>query len=230
MTANPAVVTGRGLWLQVTNVIILTENMRQRDDPRYFELLQRLRINQCTEDDWALLCTRSINPAACDKDGRDGLLPSQVESSIGFQYAPLIVGRNSIRASLNIAYAHALAKRHQLPLIWATAVDRFGDQTDLATKRRLTKILRTLPESQTKYTMQRLPLVIGMRVLLRKNLCTEWNLCNGSEGTIRHVVYASDDDKRLVEAGKPGQSVRLRELPEYVLVEFPRASADCIFT
>ena len=42
-------VTGRGLWLQVSNVIILHENMRQRDDPRYFELLQRLRLGQCPE-------------------------------------------------------------------------------------------------------------------------------------------------------------------------------------
>ena len=58
----------------------------------------------------------------------------------------------------------------------------------------------------------KLYLSIGCKVLLRTNIAVQQGLCNGSEGIVQAIVYG------------PGK--RPPELPEYVLVLFPRYSGD----
>jgi len=49
----------RSLILQINSVVKLTQQMRT-EDPRYLQLLERLRHGQCTYDDYELLLTRVV--------------------------------------------------------------------------------------------------------------------------------------------------------------------------
>ncbi|KAF8340220.1 hypothetical protein F5887DRAFT_888666, partial [Amanita rubescens] len=51
---------GRALWLTVDTVVMLTGNNRQSgtDDEAFRQLLTRLRVGNCTDDDYALLSSR----------------------------------------------------------------------------------------------------------------------------------------------------------------------------
>ncbi len=52
---------GRLLWLQLTHVVILTQQMRQIEDPEFTSLLKRLRVGKCTTADYERLNTRLIS-------------------------------------------------------------------------------------------------------------------------------------------------------------------------
>ena len=49
----------RSLILQINCVVKLTQQMRT-EDPRYLQLLERLRHGQCNHDDYELLLTRVV--------------------------------------------------------------------------------------------------------------------------------------------------------------------------
>ena len=49
----------RSLILQINCVVKLTQQMRT-EDPRYLQLLERLRHGQCNQDDYELLLTRVV--------------------------------------------------------------------------------------------------------------------------------------------------------------------------
>ncbi|CAF4412039.1 unnamed protein product, partial [Rotaria sp. Silwood2] len=68
----------RSLILQISCVVKLTQQMRT-EDPRYLQLLERLRHGQCTYDDYELLLTRVV----------------------GQPSAPILVFRNEVRTYLN---------------------------------------------------------------------------------------------------------------------------------
>ncbi|KAF8068635.1 hypothetical protein FPV67DRAFT_1414931, partial [Lyophyllum atratum] len=51
------------------------------------------------------------------------------------------------------------------------------------------KKLRGLSSTQTKYRLGRLPLVIGMPVLVSHNFDVDGGIVNGSKGTVRSIRY-----------------------------------------
>ncbi|CAM4986460.1 unnamed protein product, partial [Rotaria socialis] len=79
----------RSLILQINCVVTLTQQMRTQD-PRYLQLLERLRHGQCTYDDYELLLTRVVGQPSvgslCDTP---------------WNKAPILVFRNEVRTQLN---------------------------------------------------------------------------------------------------------------------------------
>jgi len=55
----------RSLILQINCVIKLTQQMRTQD-PRYLQLLERLRHGECNYDDYELLLTRVVGQPSVD--------------------------------------------------------------------------------------------------------------------------------------------------------------------
>lgn len=52
----------------MARVQIFTENVRQKDDPKFFEMLNRIRVAAPTEDDIEKLLEKLVNiPADSDK-------------------------------------------------------------------------------------------------------------------------------------------------------------------
>ncbi|PBK87947.1 hypothetical protein ARMGADRAFT_887853, partial [Armillaria gallica] len=92
---------GRLLWLSVDTVVILTQVMRQGGDSNasFVELLNRLRLGQCTLDDH-----RALNQQLAENIQPDW-------SSKEWATAPLIVTENAIKDAYNQRATEAFAQR-----------------------------------------------------------------------------------------------------------------------
>src|SRR5436190_7597318 len=75
---------GHDLWRSLNAVVILTQQMRQAEDPRYAEAMARLRIHEPTDEDIAMLNSRIGAP-----------IPDSPS-------APIIVRQHYVRHALNL--------------------------------------------------------------------------------------------------------------------------------
>src|SRR6201999_1694819 len=104
-------VLGRLLWLSFETVIILHEAMRQSgsENAVFVELLGRLRDGCCTEGDYDVLVSRSIQN-----------LPDMGRE---WRLAPVIVTSNATRDVINRRAAEAFAEQVGAELHWYHAID-----------------------------------------------------------------------------------------------------------
>ena len=107
---NPRWQHGHHLWWSLTAVVILRKQVRQAKDPRYAELLHRLRLHQPTDEDIDFLNTR-INASLNNNDE-----------------IPIIVGCHQVRHTINAQRLHAAAQLAQIPVTYCVAklVERSG--------------------------------------------------------------------------------------------------------
>ncbi|TEB33501.1 hypothetical protein FA13DRAFT_1573945, partial [Coprinellus micaceus] len=96
--AGQAQLDGKLLWLCVDCVVILEKPERQDGDEneRFVELLDRLRLGECNDEDYELLCTR---------------------------WCPIIVTDNASKDALNEARAIQFALDQNQELHWYYAID-----------------------------------------------------------------------------------------------------------
>ena len=95
--------TGHDIWRSQNAVVILRRQMRQAGDPRYAELLHRLRFHQPTDEDIDLLNTRVGFPIPSDLD------------------PPVIVRRHNLRHAINIEKIHQVSEETGVPVIYCVA-------------------------------------------------------------------------------------------------------------
>ncbi|CAF3303782.1 unnamed protein product [Rotaria sp. Silwood2] len=96
----------RSLILQINCVVKLTQQMRT-DDPRYLQLLERLRRGECNYDDYELLLTRVVGQSS---------VPLLSDSP--WNKAPILVFRNEVRTQLNHkAVSHKAEQVGQTPIV-----------------------------------------------------------------------------------------------------------------
>ena len=88
---NPRWQQGHHLWRSLNSAVILQKQMCQAKDPRYAELLHRLRLHQPTDEDIELLNARINAPLNNDDE------------------TPIIVRRHQVRHVLNTQRLHAVA-------------------------------------------------------------------------------------------------------------------------
>ena len=179
------------------------------------------------------------------------LPPSSAEArDPKWQTARLVTHSNPVSAAWNRDAAVRFAAATGQPVLLALAEDsrpkarrpRTRRRTEQRSRRQQTadlpvpnppltpkqkaKLLR-LPDSQTGSRLGVLPLVIGMRVILRDNLATEHGLVNGAEGTI--IAITVNPEERLppslfeTSPQRLPQSYPLRSLPSSVTVRFDNA-------
>ena len=185
-SASEKDVIGKLLWLSIRDVVILKQVWRQKVDVddsaeqvkaknEFIDLLQRLREGRCSDDDYRLLCSRivgNINPDwSLDK----------------WRHTPMIVCQNEAKDVLNNAASVSFAERTGRELQWYYAVDRHDGTT--LTDPDLLNHLRSLNSSVTNYRQGKLPLVIGMPVMVTTNFDVEGGIVNGCAGTLESVRY-----------------------------------------
>ena len=95
--------TGHDIWRSLNAVVILRHQIRQAGDPRYAQLLHRLRFHQPTDEDIRLLNTRV-----------GASIPSHLD-------LPVIVRRHKLRHAINIEKIHQLSQETGLPIIYCIA-------------------------------------------------------------------------------------------------------------
>lgn len=172
---------GRLLWLTIDTVVELKTNMRQQGshNSQFSELLKRLRIGRCTDADYELLKSRVI--------GRHKDLDLQNPK---WKAAPVIVRDNTAKDALNEQCAIAFAKRTNQTLHWYHSSDKCHGA--LLANDELISYLQSVHSGKTKGHLGKLPLVLGMPVLITQNFDVEGGIVNGTYGVVKRIRYTAD--------------------------------------
>ena len=178
------------LWRKVSTVVQLKINQRQAGDRTYADMLSRIRIGQAkTHDepdapsDFMTLTTRYADRVSTDTT-RD-MSPSQ--------YPPIIVGRRKLRDLLNLRIMGHLARHLSATVHLYHARDKVAGRTLTKDDREL---LWKVGSTTTNDSLGKLPLFPGMKVMVQENLAFTKHVVNGTEGTVKDIVYEEEDGKR----------------------------------
>ena len=172
------IVYGKLLWLSVNQVIILTENMRQSgtENINFVKLLSRLREGCCTQDDHDLLSKRILH-----------------NTDVNWEVwadTPIIVSDNAQKDALNERGAQAFANRNNKELHWYYAVDTHR-KTPVSSD--IKNHLNNMHSGLTKQRLGKIPLVIGMPVMITHNFDVENGVVNGCTGILKSIRYTTDE-------------------------------------
>jgi len=170
-------VLGKLLWLSFTTVVMLS-NIKRQSDPVFIALLNRLRVGKCTDADFHLLNTRTlenVKPDWCDPT---------------WQNATTIVSNNNVKDALNIKAAEAFAHKTNRSLHWYYATDTH--QGEELTNPLLKDHLEQLHSGQTNQRLGKIPLVLGMPVIISQNFDVQSGIVNGCTGTLKKIRYKID--------------------------------------
>ena len=209
---------GAYLWRQVKTVVLLKLNHRQAGDNAYAELLSRVRKGEAKvptpgngTNDYDTLRTRYIDRLDSTTQRR-------------FQYAPVIVGKKKIRDLLNLRILGHHANSLSLPVHLYHSRDKVAGQSVSGDDR---TTLWKLSSTATHDSIGKLPLFPGMKVMVQENLAISNRVVNGSEGTVRDIVYEEEDGKRyalVVYVHIPGSGRICAESINDVVPIFPESS------
>lgn len=182
---------GAFLWRQVNVIVKLTTNHRHDRDADYADLLERIRSGEsrpnasrfrnsgCT-DDLEFLRTRELSRIV-DRDP---------ESLRHFRDAPVIVGSREVRDAVNAKYVAFHARR----LMQAVHVYH---SVDSVKRVKVSGVIRERlwrrSSRETNDSLGRLPLFVGMRVMVTENLALTKGVVNGIEGVVHSIKYTQDE-------------------------------------
>lgn len=173
---------GKLLWLSVTTVVILTENMRQHgpENKALVSLLNRLREGKCTSDDFDLLNSKQLS------------VSDFTSAENEWSNVPIIVTNNECKDALNVRATAEFAAKTGRPMHWYYATDtRSGKEIQ---DQRLHQHLESIHSGKTNQRMKKIPMVIGMPVMICQNFDVEHGIVNGCTGTLKSIRYKTDND------------------------------------
>jgi hypothetical protein len=207
-------VLGKGLWHQLTHVIILRQNMRLKatseEDKQFRFALERMRYKKCTTEDIKLLQSRTRS-----FKGLQGSYAGNIS---------LIVGRNLVRDVCNELGTIAFARKYDLEVFSFQAKDHLPKGAHITNA--LQDMMLDLRPCRTEHLAGKLVICRGLPVLIKDNQATELCVTNGAEGIVRGwKAYENEGRLHLsvvfVELLKPVRDVQLDGLPLNVVPILP---------
>ena len=223
---------GKALWHQVTTVVILRQNMRQRsqtpDDVKLRKALENMRYKACTTEDIAFLRTRILSSAP----GRASICDDN------FRNVSIITGTNLHKDEINRLGALRFAQESGQILnhfysddtekVNAKEAEGKNAKYMKSLTNEVQKALWSSPPSSTdKHIPGTLSLCIGMPVMIRYNYATELCMTRGQEGYVvgwqakkglRNQVVL---DTLFVELKEPPHNIKIDGLPDNVVPIYP---------
>ena len=173
------------LWLSVDIIIQLKQLHRQQgsENARFQDLLSRMQEGRCNTADFDLLNTRVLSPAF------------NVDfSTLPWQNTPIVVYDNATKDCLNVAATEAFTCQTGQELHWYYASDFY--KKTLIEDDDLINSLQSLHSGETNQRLTRLPLVLGMPVLVSHNFSVEDGVVNGARGIVKQIRFSTDDHGR----------------------------------
>jgi hypothetical protein len=228
---------GKALWHQITTVVILRKNMRQKnqsvEDTKLRTALENMRYRSCTSQDIAFLRSRIAG-----KGPKDPKLAQK-----NFRNVSIITAFNSQKDKINQLGCERFAAENNQTLTSFYSIDRWKDPEESKKNKgrpkkklvdpvrksnvfspQLQKALWEQPHaSSNKHVPGKLTLCIGMPVMLRHNDATECCITKGAEATV--VSWQSIEgpegqtvlDTLFVKLTNPPKTVKIDGLPENVV-------------
>ena len=225
---------GKALWHQVTTVVMLRQNMRQRtestEDSQFREALSNMRYKACTAADIAFLRSRVSSN-----------LPNKPSiNDARFRNVSIMTCLNSLKDEINRLGALRFAQESNQDLVDFFSIDTLLSEgvKDSRGKRRpvrrkpLTNLTdhgkikpniqsvlwQQPPCANTKLVPGKLSLCIGMPVMIRHNIATELCMTKGQEGFVygwqfQHINGVNTLDTLFIQLHDPPTPVKLDGLP-----------------
>ena len=167
---------GRNLWKELFTMYELVDIMRQKDDLAFAQLLNRLRLNQMTEEDKQKLQNRVVNPDTDDypKDAVHLFAENfYVEKHNDNILSQLPGEKVVIPCHDSVVSANIPAKECQ-------------------------NLIYKLPDkySKTEQLMKSLTVVVGMIVVHTANVDVEDGLTNGATGVVKCIDFSMEGTNR----------------------------------
>ena len=173
-------VLGKLLWLSVQTVVILDQIMRQTGEKnnKFVDLLQRLRQGCCTDEDYTLLNERQLKNI------------DVADENASWRKAPIIVSNNDVKDALNERATLDFAARVNREVHWYYSTDFHAGK--IVSEPSLIAHLQKMNSGKTNQRLGRIPLVIGMPVMICQNFDVEGGVVNGCIGTLEKIRYRVD--------------------------------------
>jgi GTPase SAR1 family protein len=168
---------GENIYNQFDTVIELVQQKRITD-PVWLEVLQNVRMGDCTPENLSEIRRLVLTNPACD-------IPDSLDTP--WNDAILVTPRNCVRTIWNEAKLKEHCARTGNVLYIVDAEDTAGkNRRPLSAKERLTvaKMDIDVTESLENWVY----LAVGMKAMVTKNIATDVGLANGSRGTIVNIV------------------------------------------
>jgi Helitron helicase-like domain at N-terminus/PIF1-like helicase len=224
---------GKALWHQVTTVVILRQNMRQRsqseDDAKFREALSNMRYKACTPADIMFLKSR----VSSELLGRSNVNERQ------FRNVSIITTLNSQKDEINDLGSQRFASETKQTLTDFYSIDTVPTKDSDNTREKRNRptgkkhlinhgiipedIQRALWDqpacANTKLIPGKLSLCIGMPIMIRNNAATELCITKGQEAFVyawqSHKLSDGKDilDTLFVELANPPSPVKIEGLP-----------------
>lgn len=167
---------GREIFLQFNKVVILDKQNRIKDKV-WVDILSRLRIGECTQNDLDEIRKLVLTNPECD-------VPDF--SKPPWDQAILVTPRHTVR---NLWNEHAITKHcaktgNQQYLIPAEDTSRDGETLTMEAK----LATASLEDKKTGKLPVFVRMAIGMKAMVLLNLATEADVANGTRGHIQDIV------------------------------------------
>jgi hypothetical protein len=227
---------GKALWHQVNTVVILKQNMRQKnqtpEDAKLRQALENMRYGACTSEDIKYLESRIA--------GKYSHQPKLTDENL--RNVSIITARNVQKDHINKLGAERFAHDTHQILTHFYSIDKWGEEADIVMQKKkkhmkntkpikltpmigpkMQEMLWNLNPSDTDHIAGKLSLCIGMPIMIRNNDATELCITKGQEGYV--VGWQTSDspygtqilDTLFVKLDKPAKNIKLDGLPENVV-------------
>ena len=240
---------GKALWHQVTTVVILRENMRQKtqtpEDKALRTALVNMRYGACTPEDIKFLRSRIA-----------GMQPGQPKvSSKYFRNVAIICGIHTQKDMINQLGCQRFADETGQKLTNFYSIDRWAQDSDQVNRRKgkaksSSRLRHTSNEinfddqleiwkvhpGATEHFPGKLSLCIGMPIMIRNNDATELCITKGQEGFVagwQSTVGPHGKqvlDTLFIRLDNPPLTVNISGLPENVVpIVKSKKTIQCTF-
>jgi ATP-dependent DNA helicase PIF1 len=230
---------GAYLWRLVDRVVLLKTNMRSKLDPAYTNLLRRVRSGDAWRSGKTLggyqrgEGVNYVQPDYLTLRGRElsKLAAGGFPVAQHFHDAPVIVAEKVLRDAVNLKMVERFARETNQEMHIYYSRDRYARKAVTGEQRnRLWRVRSRI----TKDALGMLPLVPGMKVMIKENLSVRQKIVNGSEGILQDVKYELGPDgvrhATCAYVLVPGCGLQAPGLPINVVPVLPFRTAFCYET
>ncbi len=193
--------------------MLLTENYRQKDDPRYARFLERVRNGTVRKKDYAYIKPRILGQPSTD--------PSLTYDNPLWRAAPHLFSRNDVIAQHNVQASRCAAQDLEVPpvVVWAQDLPERGAAP-------FTLLARdSLPHFRPKsLTVQPGVLLLHpgqkLRVQAFKKQSSLTGLVNGATATLTRIVYNNSEASLAIQ--DPTQARELDCMPQCLVLKLDK--------
>jgi len=176
-TRNPDALYARNLYRQFETVVFLREQIRIRDHV-WMNLLSRLHVGECTDDNIRIVRSLILNHPECPKPDFESLPWSE---------AILITMHHTVREAWNAASLNRHCRMTGNIKYIVPSEDQITG-THQTLNNNIRHFIAGMNEKNTKKLADRIEIAIGMKAMILFNLSTDADIANGTRGIIKDII------------------------------------------